>query len=90
MSKWLYDPETDSRNGKEFTYNLPIHENEELLLGFTYRQIMDEVIANYGHNVTEKAIRDQVRGHLEMAIENMEENLMLCIDNMLAEIKESE
>ena len=46
MSKWLYDPETDSRNGKEFTYNLPIHENEDLLLGFTYRQIMDEVIAN--------------------------------------------
>lgn len=37
MSKWLYDPETDSRNGKEFTYNLPIHENEDLLLGFTYR-----------------------------------------------------
>ena len=30
MSKWLYDPETDSRNGKEFTYNLPIHENEDL------------------------------------------------------------
>lgn len=23
MSRWLYDPETDSRNGKEFTYNSP-------------------------------------------------------------------
>ena len=31
MSRWLYDPETDSRNRKEFTYNLPIHENEDLL-----------------------------------------------------------
>ena len=30
MSKWLYDPETDSRNGKEFDYNLPIHENDTL------------------------------------------------------------
>ena len=90
MSRWMYDPETDTRNGKEFNYNSPIHENEELLVGFTYRQIIDEVIANYGHNVTEKEIRDQVRGHLEMAIENMEENLMLCINNMLAEIKESE
>ena len=59
MSKWLYDPEKDLRNGKEFTYNLPIHENEDLLLGFTYRQIMDEVIANYGHNVTKKEIRKQ-------------------------------
>ena len=87
----MYDPETDVRNGKEFTYNLPIHENDDLLLGFTYRQIIDEVIANVGRSkADEKSIRDQVRGHLEMAIENMEENLMLCVDNMLAEIKESE
>ena len=90
MSRWMYNPETDTRNGKEFTYNLPIHENDDLLIGFSYKDIMNEVVANYGHNVTEKEIRDQVRGHLEMAIENMEENLMLCIDNMLAEIKESE
>lgn len=91
MNRWMYDPETDVRNGKEFTYNLPIHENDDLLIGFSYREIIDEVIANVGRSkVDEKAIRDQVRGHLEMAIENMEENLMLCIDNMLAEIKESE
>ena len=90
MSRLMYDPE-DVRNGKEFTYNLPIHENDDLLIGFTYRQIIDEVIANVGRSkADEKAIRDQVRGNLEMAIENMEENLMLCIDNMLAEIKESE
>lgn len=91
MSRWMYDPETDARNGKEFTYNLPIHENDDLLIGFTYRQVIDEVIANVGRSkADEKAIRDQVRADLEMAIENMEENLMLCIDNMLAEIKESE
>ena len=91
MSRWMYDPETDVRNGKEFTYNLPIHENDDLLLGFTYRQIIDEVIANVGRSkADEKVIRDQVRADLEMMIENMEENLMLCIDNMLAEIKESE
>ena len=89
MSRWMYDPETDVRNGKEFTYNLPIHENDDLLLGFTYRQIIDEVIANVGRSkADEKAIRDQVRADLGMMIENMEENLMLCIDNMLAEIKE--
>ena len=89
MSRWMYDPETDVRNGKEFTYNLPIHENDDLLLGFTYRQIIDEVIANVGRSkADEKAIRDQVRADLEMMIENMEENLMLCIDNMLAEIRE--
>ena len=89
MSRWMYDPETDTRNGKEFTYNLPIHENDDLLIGFTYRQIIDEVIANVGRSkAVEKAIRDQVRADLEMMIENMEENLMLCIDNMLKEIKE--
>lgn len=87
ISKWLYDPETDLRNGKEFIYNLPIHENDDLLLGFTYKQIMDEVIENYGHNVTEKEIGEQVNEHLKMVKENMEENLMLCIDSMLKEIR---
>ena len=33
MSKWLYDPEMDSRNGKEFEYNSPIHENDTLFNG---------------------------------------------------------
>lgn len=90
MSRLMYDPE-DVRNGKEFTYNLPIHQNEDLLVGFTYRQIIDEVIANVGRSkANENEIRKQVKEHLEMAIENMEENLMLCIDNMLTEIKESE
>ena len=89
MSRWMYDPETDVRNGKEFTYNLPIHENDDLLIGFTYRQVIDEVIANVGRSkADEKAIRDQVRADLEMMIEIMEENLMLCMDSMLKEIKE--
>ena len=65
MSKWLYDYTTDKRNGKEFTYNSMIHENDLLLVGFSYREIMDEVIANYGHNVTEKEIREQVRNILK-------------------------
>lgn len=91
MSRWMYDPETDTRNGKEFTYNLPIHENDDLLIGFSYREIMNEVIANVGRSkANESEIYKQVNEHLKMAIENMEENLMLCIDNMLAEIKESE
>ena len=88
MSRWMYDPKTDVRNGKDFTYNLPIHANDDLLIGFTYKQIIDEVVANYGHNVTNIEIRKQVKEHLEMTIENMEDNLMLCIDNMLEEIKE--
>ena len=54
MSRWLYDPETDSRNGKEFTYNSPIHENDTLFNGFSYREVMDVVIANYGHDITER------------------------------------
>lgn len=84
---WLYDPEKDERNGKEFEYNLPIHSEDTLLLGFTYRQIMDEVIANYGHNVTEREIRKQISDDLEMIKENMEENLMLCMDGMVKEIR---
>ena len=44
----MYDPETDKRNGKEFEYNSFIHMNDDLLLGFTYKQIIDEVVANVG------------------------------------------
>ena len=89
MSRWMYDPETDERNGKEFEYDLPIHENDNLLVGFTYRQIIDEVIANYGrNNATKESIYKQILEHLEMAVEDMKENVMLCIDNMFAEIKE--
>lgn len=87
MSAWLYDPEKDSRNGKEFEYNTFIHSNDILLYGFTYRQIMDEVIANYGHNVTKREIRKQISDDLEMIKENMEENLMLCMDGMVKEIR---
>lgn len=87
MSKWLYDPEKDLRNGKEFTYNLPIHENDTLFNGFTYREIMDVIVANCGHNVTEAQIDKELKDFLDMRIEEMKENLMLCKANMLKEIR---
>ena len=90
MSKWLYDPEMDSRNGKEFTYNLPIHENDKLLNGFSYREVMDVVIANYGHNITKKQFDKAVREFLDMRIVEMKENLMLCKANMLKEIRKAD
>ena len=87
MSKWLYDPETDSRNGKEFDYNLPIHESDALFNGFSYREIMDVVIANDGHDITEKQFDKAVKEFLDMRIVEMKENLMLCKANMLKEIR---
>ena len=87
MSRWLYDPETDSRNGKEFIYNLPIHENDTLFNGFTYREIMDVIVANCGHNVTEAEFDKELKDFLDMRIEEMKENLMLCKANMLKEIR---
>ena len=87
MSRWLYDPETDSRNGKEFDYNLPIHENDTLFNGFSYREIIDVIIANYGHDITEKQFDNAVKEFLDMRIVKMKENLMLCKENMLKEIR---
>lgn len=87
MSKWLYDPEKYLRNGKEFTYNLPIHENDTLFNGFTYREIMDVIVANCGHNVTEAQFDKELKDFLDMRIEEMKENLMLCKANMLKEIR---
>lgn len=87
MSKWLYDPETDPRNGKEFTYNSLIHENDTLFSGFSYREIMDVVIANYGHDITEEQFDRALKEFMDMRIEDMKENLMMCKANMLKEIR---
>lgn len=87
MSKWLYDPETDLRNGKEFEYNMPIHENDLLFNGFSYRDVMDVVIANYGHDITEKQFDKAFKEFMDMKIEDMKENLMICKANMLKEIR---
>lgn len=87
MSKWLYDPETDERNGKEFTWDLPIHENDTLFNGFSYREVMDVVIANYGHNITEKQLDKAIKELLNERIEDMKEKLMLCKKEMLKEIR---
>lgn len=87
MSAWLYDPEKDSRNGKEFKYNLPIHENDMLFNGFTYREIMNVVIANCGHDITEEQFNKELKGFLDMRFWDMKENLMLCKENMLKEIR---
>lgn len=89
MSRWLYDPETDSRNGKEFTYNSPIHENDTLFNGFSYREVMDVVIANYGHDITEKQFDKALKEFMNIRIEDMKENLMMCKANMLKEIRKA-
>lgn len=48
---------------------------------------MDVVIANYGHNITEKQFDKAVKEFLDMRIVEMKENLMLCKVNMLKEIR---
>lgn len=58
-----------------------------LFNGFTYREIMDTVIANYGHNVTEAQINQTIIDLMEIRTEEMKENLMLCRENMLKEIR---
>ena len=55
--------------------------------GFSYKEIMDIVIANYGHNITEKQFDKAVKEFLDKRIVEMKENLMLCKANMLKEIK---
>ena len=76
-----------SAAGKEFDYNLPIHENDTLFNGFSYKEIMDIVVANYGHEITEKQFDKAVKEFLDMRIIEMKENLMLCKANMLKEIR---
>lgn len=48
---------------------------------------MDVVVANCGHNVTEAQFDKELNDFLDMRIEEMKENLILCKENMLKEIR---
>lgn len=48
---------------------------------------MDLVIANCGHDVTEAHINKEIIKLIELRTEEMRENLMLCRENMLKEIR---
>lgn len=70
MSKWLYDPKTDERNGKEFEYNLPIHENDTLLYGFSYREV--QIILTQLKNLvmSDINIMEQILSIRELSLQN--------------------
>ena len=48
---------------------------------------MDVMIANYGHDITEKQFDKTLKELLNESVENMKENLMLCKKGMLKEIR---
>lgn len=48
---------------------------------------MDVVIANYGHDITEKQFDKAFKEFMDIRIEDMKENLIMCKANMLKEIR---
>jgi hypothetical protein len=50
---------------------------------------MDVVIANYGHDITEEQFDKALKEFMDMRIEDMKENLMMCKTNMLKEIRKA-
>ena len=82
--KWIHGME------KSLLITYQYMKNDTLFNGFSYREVMDVVIANYGHNITEKQFDKAVREFLDMRIVEMKENLMLCKTNMLKEIRKAD
>ena len=73
----LHDPATETLEKMKNIY------------GFEYREVMDVVIANYGHDITEKQFDKALKEFMDMRIEDMKENLILCKANMLKEIRKA-
>lgn len=80
MSRWMYDPE----NGNGI-YNLPIHENDTMLGGFTYRHIIDIARANLKKPISDEQMKTQIIEEVNMLLEDMWESYELCKENILAE-----
>lgn len=81
---WLYDPEKVTT--KEPLYNVYIHSEDMMFSGFTYREIINQAIANCKKPVTEMALRFEIMNLLNIRMEDMWAGFEMCKTNMLKEI----
>ena len=77
-------------------YVLPIYDNDNLMIGCTYRYLMDVCRANATYakgkrnnpNYTYKdALKKTLKDHINMIVENTWEEFDLCVDGMEKEMK---
>ena len=79
---WLYEHVKENKDDVE----LHIHTEDNMIIPWTYRHLMNMTIANCGRPVTESMLRRELKNQLNMSIEDMMEGFELCKDAMLREI----
>lgn len=77
---WLYEHENDGN------YELCIHSLDDMMIHWTYQDIMDIAVANYGRPMTKEKLRKTLKEHLDIAVEDMMESYNLCEEAMIREI----
>ena len=77
---YLYEPT------RETDYQGRIHSEDNMMITWSYKHIMNLAVANYGRPVTETKLKKALKDQLDMAVEDMMEGFELCKDKMLEEI----
>ena len=74
----------------------PIHDQDSMMIGCSYRQLMDTCIANatYGKGLknnpnytVEKALEDTLKEHIDMIVRETKEEFKLCLPKMAEELR---
>lgn len=73
---WLYENPTQG---------LYIHSQECMMHIFTYQDLMDIAVANYGRPMTKEKLRKALREQINMVLEDLKESYDLCEDAMIRE-----
>lgn len=78
---WLY--EHDKQNENDFS--LYINPEDDMMIHWTYQDIMDIAVANYGRPMTKEKLRKTLKEQIDMAVEDMMESYDLCEEAMIRE-----
>lgn len=76
---WLYEPK-----GKENEYNLPIHSEDDMLIGFSFQSIIDGFNASVEEK-TENSLKQFIQNMIEMTVNNMWDDYELTREIILKE-----
>lgn len=81
---YIYEPEKDKGE-----YSLPIHTDDFMMPGFTYQQIIDNVIANQKVR-NEDAIKEEIHSMIHMVVVELWDSYELVKENLLKEVQRND
>ena len=80
----IYEP---TRINPEYT--LPIFDSDTAILSYTWRELIDIYVANYGHDPDPEKFREHIKEIIREVTDDVMETYKLCQDGILKEVERS-